>query len=213
MRPQRSALTRTGVAALAVATTSAFASDASAPFPVYVTLTVQRLACDPYTSLSSCAKYGALSGTLTVSEPTGAVATLALGVDGESTDDKHKGEIELRSFNAGTALSFSFGGSYQSLGSPLPAAHPAFAFAPGVVAGPAQGVPVAAPGIALGAPASAAFSPIDLTGSIYAFGTTKVIGSWEATVSSVPEPSAWTMTAAGLAVFGALLRRRRPRAA
>ena len=200
-------LARSAGAALAGAAASAQASGLTAAFPAYLTFTLQALHCDPYTSLSACTGYDALSGTLTVigtGGTAGPLASLSLGVDGESTDDKHKGEIALQSLNPGTALSFTFGGTYQSMGSPLPAAHPAFALAPAAVVGPSQGVPASAPSIALGTLASPAFSPIDLTGPIYAFGTTQVVGSWEVSVSSVPEPSPLALGAAGLAVVAVL---------
>jgi hypothetical protein len=200
----RQVLTRCLLGTLAGASVAAGASELPAAFPVYISFTLQAVHCDPYTSASACVRYDAMWGTLNVNDSTSAAAPLAsaiLGVDGESTDDKHKGEIELAAVAPGTSLSFIFAGRYQSAGTPLPASHAWFAFALGTVVGPAQGVPTLAPSITLGTLPSAAFEPIDLGGPIHASGGTELVGSWAATVAaSVPEPTRLALTLSGMAL-------------
>ena len=194
-------------AGLSMAGATAYAGNAPPPFAADVVFSIQANPCDPYAPGSGCTAFSSLTGPLelTVSDASGqtTVTTVMLDVEGESTDDKHKGEIELRALQAGTNLSLSFAGSYQSLGDPLPAAHPAFAFAPGVVVGPAQGVPQTAPQIALGTLKSGAFDAFTLGGSIYAFNGTAQIGTWTATVTpAVPEPGRWALMGLGVALVG-----------
>jgi hypothetical protein len=200
-------LRRLAVAALSMAGATAFAGAPPPPFAVDVVFSIQANPCDPYTSGTGCTAFSSLTGPLelTVSDPSGqtTVKTVLLDVEGESTEDKHKGEIQVGMLDPGTHLSLNFAGSYQSLGDPLPAAHPSFAFAPGVVVGPAQGVPQSAPLIELGTLKSGAFDPFTLGGSIYAFNGTAQVGTWTASVTSaVPEPGRWALSGLGLALVG-----------
>jgi hypothetical protein len=69
------------------------------------------------------------------------------------------------------------------------------------VVGPAQGVPTLAPSTTLATLQSAAFEAIDLSGPIYAFGGTELVGTWAATrAASVPEPTRLALTLAGMAL-------------
>jgi hypothetical protein len=199
-------------ATLWMAGASAFAGTGPSAFAADIVFSVQDNPCDPYAPGSGCTPYSSLAGSLelTVSDPSGetAVKTVLLSVDGESTEDKHKGEITNLAVNPGTALSLSFAGGYQSLGDPQPATHPLFAFAPGVAVGPAQGVPHAAPQIELGTLKSGAFDAFTLGGSLYAFGGTAQVGTWTASVTpSVPEPGRWALTGLGVALVGIARRK------
>jgi len=199
-------------AGLSMAGAPAFAGNGPPVFAAQVVFSIQANPCDPYVAGSGCTAFSSLTGPLelTVSDPSGqtTVKTVLLDVDGESTDDKHKGEIDIAALNPGTNLSLSFAGSYQSLGDPLPPAHPSFAFAPGVVVGPAQGVPQSAPVIELGTLKSGAFDPFTLGGSIYAFNGTAQVGTWTASVTSaVPEPGRWALSGLGLALIGVAHRK------
>jgi hypothetical protein len=94
----------------------------------------------------------------------------------------------------------------------LAAGFPAFAF--DTVDFPTDD-PLAAPMISLGTydGGAASFEPVVFSGLIVAYDAPVVVGTWNVTVSPVPEPESYAMLLAGLGLLGFATRRRKLKAA
>ena len=152
-------------------------------------------ACTPFASLSGIFDLmGSLHGSL--------IGPVAVAVDGESTDDKHKGIVSVF---AGETLRFSLAGQYVPTQPPVgvPVPYPNIAYAPGTK--PTSDVPPEVPPlIDLESIDSAGFDTLDLIGPLYAFDAPVQVGTWQVILSPVqiPEPGTLALVALMLAGVG-----------